>query len=512
MNCKTSMTKKLFRNALAVAMAAAISVPLFAQQPPAGDKSIPLSKVERKGKAPVNAEVLKVKLPKPIKATLSNGMRVLIIEDHRFPYVTTQMSVAGAGAIFDPQDKPGLASMTAQMMREGTAKHSSKEIAELTDQYASNIMVIAGFGSPDATMVASGLKETFDDWFGLANEILLQPSFPADEFNKLRQRTKFGLKQQRTNANFLANERFSAALFGKYPAAVVAPTPESLDAMTPEALKQFHDTHYLPQNTILGIAGDVDAKTLLPKLEKMFAGWKKSDAKFALPENPAAATARKLYLVNRPNSVQTNIVLGNIAIDRRSPDYFAMLVTNRILGGGASARFFMNLREEKGYTYGAYSRMQAVKYPGAWLGNSEVRTDVTAGALKEFMYEMTRISTEAVPATELEDAKHSLVASFALSLETPAELLGNAMTSEVYGFPDDYWDTYPKHVMEITAADVQRMAKKYLSPDSLQIVAVGDGTKIQSVLEKLGNVEVYDMDGKLQAPKAAAAEGDKKGN
>lgn len=510
MNWK-KLTKTLLKYVLTVTLAATVAVPLFAQQQAPSDKSTPLSKVERKNKAPVNTEVLQVNLPRPIKATLSNGMRVLIIEDHRFPFVTTQMNIAGAGALYDPTDKPGLASLTAQMMREGTAKHSSKEIAELSDQYASNIMVIAGFGSPDATVMASGLKETFDDWFGLASEILLQPAFPADEFNKLRQRTKFGLRQQRTNANFLAQERFSAAVYGRHPASIVSATPESLDAMTPEALKQFHDAHYLPQNTILGIAGDVDAKTLIPKLEKMFGGWKKTDGEFALPENAAPATTRKLYLVNRPGSVQTNILLGNIAIDRRSEDYFPMLVTNRILGGGASARFFMNLREEKGYTYGAYSRMQAVKYRGPWLGNSEVRTDVTAGALKEFMYEMTRIGTEPVPATELEDAKHSLVASFALSLETPGELLGSAMTSEIYGFPDDYWDTYPQHVMAVTAADVERVAKKYLSPDSLQIVAVGDGAKIQSVLEKLGSVEVYGMDGKPQESKAAT-EGDKKGN
>jgi zinc protease len=500
--------KKLFRNALHVLLAAAVAVPLFARQAPEGDKSTPISKVERKGKAPVNSEVLKVKLPRPIKATLSNGMRVLIIEDHRFPFVTTQMNIAGAGAFFDG-DKPGLAGITAQMLREGTAKHNSKEIAELTDQYASNINVMAPFASPDVTVMASGLKETFNDWFALANEILLQPAFPADEFNKLRQRTKFGLRQQRTNANFLANERFSAAIYGNYPAAVVSTTPASLDAMTPETLKQFHDAHYLPQNAILGIAGDVDAKTLIPQLEKMFAGWKKTDGKVTMPENVAPATARKLYLVNRPGSVQTNILLGNIAIDRRSPDYFPMLVTNRILGGGASARFFMNLREEKGYTYGAYSRMQAVKYPGPWVGNSEVRTDVTAGALKEFLYEMNRIETEPVPASELEDAKHSLIASFALSLETPGELLGSAMTSEIYGFPDDYWDTYPQHVMAVTNADIQRVAKKYLSPDSLQIVAVGDGAKIQPVLEKLGPVEVYGTDGKLQAPKS---EGEKTGN
>ena len=508
---KTSIINKFFKTALHVALVLAVASSLFAQQQP-GDKSIPTSKVERKGKAPVSTEVLNVKLPKPIKATLSNGMRVLIIEDHRFPFVTTYMNISGAGALYDPSDKPGLASITAQMLREGTANHNSKQIAELSDQYASNINVIAGFGSPDAIVVASGLKETFNDWFALTNEIVLQPSFPADEFTKLRQRAKFGLKQQRTNANFLANERFASALFGKHPAATVSATPDSLDAMTPEALKQFHDAHYLPQNTILGIAGDVDAKTLIPQLEKMFATWKKTDDKVILPENAAPATTRKLYLVNRPGSVQTNILLGNVAIDRHSEDFFPMLVTNRILGGGASARFFMNLREEKGYTYGAYSNMQAVKYPGPWRGNSEVRTDVTAGALKEFLYEMTRIGTEPVPASELKEAEGSVVASFALSLETPSELLGNAMTSEIYGFPADYWDTYPRHVMAVTAADVQRVAKKYLSPDSLQIVAVGDGAKIQPVLEKLGTVEVYSTDGKLQAPKTAATEGDKKGN
>jgi len=216
---------------------------------------------------------------------------------------------------------------------------------------------------------------------------------------------------------------------------------------------------------------------------------------------------KRVFLVDRPNSVQTNLYMGNIAIDRRSPDYYAMNVLNRVLGGSAAARLFMNLRENKGYTYGAYSGFAAVSYAGAWNANSEVRTDVTDGAMTEFLVELNRIRDEKVPTTELEEAKRSIVASFALSLESPQTIMSYAVTRKIFGFADDYWDKYPAQIMGVTADDVQRVAQKYVNPATMQIVAVGDGTKIKSVMEKYGPVEVYSTEGKPAAAKSAAAPG-----
>ena len=457
----------------------------------------PPSKVERKNRAPVSREILRVKIPRPIEAKLKNGLTVLIIEDHRAPYINMQLYIGGAGALFEPANQIGLASTTAQMLREGTKSRNSLQIAEEIDQLGASISAGSSFGSPDTVLSASGLSDNLDDWFNIAVDVLLNPTFPADELEKLKQRQRIQLREQRSSANFLLSERFNRAVFRSHPAANVSATPESIDVLTREALLKWHGERYAPQDAILGVAGDVRAKDLIVKLEKRLAGWKNGETKQVWPRAPVAASARKVFLVHRPNSVQTTVSLGNIAIDRRSPDYLAMVVMNDVIGGGASSRLFLNLREEKGYTYGVYSDFSATRYPGPWRAGGNMRTEVTEGALTEFFHEIRRIREEKVPGDELEASKRSIAASFALSLEQPTRVLNFAITRKIYGLPADYWDTYPARIMAITAEDVQRVARKYLNPDALQLVAVGDAGKIQPVLEKYGTVEVYDTNGSL---------------
>ena len=463
--------------------------------PLAQDAAVAPSKVERKDRAPVSREILQVKLPKPVEAKLKNGLTVLIVEDRRAPYISMQLHIGGAGALFEPAGMAGLASITAQMLREGTNSKTSLQIAEEIDRLGASINTGASFGSPDVVLSAAGLSDNFDVWFAIATDMLFQPSFPADELEKLKQRLRVQLREQRSGANFLLNERFNRAVYGDHPAAKVSATVESLDALKRETLVQWHRERFVPQNAILGIAGDVRAKDLLAKLEKRLAGWKRTELQPTWPAHPVAAKARHVLLVHRPNSVQTTVALGNIAIDRRSPDYPAMVVMNDVIGGGASARLFLNLREEKGYTYGVYSDFSALRYPGAWRAGGNMRTDVTDGALVEFFKEIRRIRDESVPSKELEESKRSIVASFALSLEQPSRVLSFAITRKLYGLPADYWDTYSSKIAAVTADDVQRVADKYLNPETLQLVAVGDATKIKTILEKYGAVDVYDING-----------------
>jgi len=455
-----------------------------------------LSKVERKNRAPVSKDILRVKLPHAIEKTLSNGLTVLIMENHRLPLVSLQYNISGAGPIYEPATTPGLASATAQMLTQGTKTKTSVQIAEQLAQLGASLNAASGFGSAVTVISASGLKDNFDEWFALANDTLLNPTFPADELNRLKQRQKAQLRQQRTSPTFLSNETFSRVVYGNHPASRISPTNESIDLFTPEALAKWHHDRYTPQNSLLAIAGDVNASELIPHLETMLAGWKKTELKEVLPPNPKAATEKKVYLIDRPNSVQTSIMLGNIAVDRRDPDYIALQVFNHILGGSGAARLFLNLREEHGYTYGVYSALTALKYPGPWRAYGDFRTEVTGGAMTEFFKEFQRIRDERVPASELDDAKRAIVASFALSLESNDDLLGYAIVRKVYGFPNDYWDTYPAKIMAVSAADVQRVARKYLNPENMQVVAVGDLSKIKSVMEKYGPVEIYDADGK----------------
>ncbi len=455
------------------------------------------SKIVRKNRAPVSNEVLRVNLPKAVEATLENGLKVLILEDDRQPIVSVQLNISGAGGLFEPSETIGLAGVTAQMLRDGTTTRSKQEILEEVGRLGATLSSSSGFGSAVAAINASGLSRNMDDWFDVMLDVLLHPTFPESELEQLRQRTKVRLQQQRTSPGFLARERFNQAVFGDHPAAHVASTTESLDAMTTEAVAKWHRDRYAPQNSVLSIAGDVRARDIVPKLNKLFAEWERTELVEELPPDPVPAEAKKIFLVDRPNSAQTTLFMGNIVLDRRDPDYIALTVMNDVIGGGAASRLFINLREEKGYTYGAYSTFSALKYPGAWNAFADVRTEVTDPAMTEFFNEIRRIREEAVPASELDEVKRSIVAGFALSLEQPAGLLRYSTIREIYEFADNYWDTYPAEIMAVTAEDVQRVAQMYLDPRSIQVVAIGDAGQIKEVMEKYGTVELYDQDGNV---------------
>jgi predicted Zn-dependent peptidase len=203
-----------------------------------------------------------------------------------------------------------------------------------------------------------------------------------------------------------------------------------------------------------------------------------------------------VYLVARPNSVQTNFFVGTQSLTRTDPDFVALTVANAVLGGGPQGRLFKHLREDKGYTYGAYSGLSATNHRGSWSATTDVRTDVTDPALTDLMAEIAQMRDKPVPDAELNDAKRAIVAGFALSLENPQQLLNYYVQSWLYGLPADYWDTYPAKVNATTAAQAQAAATKYWDPARLQIVAVGDATKITETLKKRGSLEVYDTDGK----------------
>jgi len=491
----------------AVILAAALVATGWSQGGAADDKSIPTSKVERLNRAPVSKEILKVKLPRPIETTLPNGIHLMILEDHRFPLVTVQFDIDGAGPMYEPASQPGLAGATARVLTEGTKTRTSKQIAEQIDSLGASLSASAGFGSGSTIVAASGLSDTFEQWFALTADVLLHPSFPADELAQYQARAKPALLQQRSQPGFLANQTMSRALYGVYPAAVVSATPESLDSLTPAMLAEWHDKHYAPQNTILAISGDVHADTLIPKLRQWLANWQKSNAPVKFVAGPPPASKEKIFLIDRPGSVQTTLLMGNLAIDRRNPDYPALVVLNEVLGAGSASRLFLNLREEKGYTYGVYSNLIARKYAGPWTAGGDLRTEVTDGAMTEFLRELNRIRDEKVPGDELDAARRAVVARFALSLESPQQLIAYAITRKTYNFPADYWDKYPAQIAAITADDVQRVAKKYVDPATMQVVAVGDAGKIKTVLEKYGPVEIVEDSGKppVAAGKAAGA-------
>jgi zinc protease len=475
---------------VAVVVFALSTVFTSAQAPKPSSKGLVI-----KGKAPINKEVLKVKLPKAFETKLSNGLQVIVLEQHKLPTFSMQMIVL-SGGLTDPQDQPGAAQFTATLLREGTKTRSSKQIAEQVDSLGASLGAISGLSSPTSSVNASGLTDNFEQIMELFADVILNPSFPADEFNKLKTRSLAQLRQQRSNPGFLATEMFQKVMYGSHPAARVSLAAEEIQRMTPEALRKFHALNYKPNNAIFAIVGDVKPAEIVAKLEKTFGAWQRGDVpQTAIPKVSETGPA-KIYLVNRASSVQTNILLGNLTIERTDPDYYALDVMNQVVGGGASARLFLNLREDKGYTYGAYSRFSASRYRGTFRANTEVRTDVTKGSMDELMYELKRIRDEKVAQEEFDRAKRTIIGSFALQLESPQGLLGNIVTQKLEGLSADYWDTYTQKIAAITADDVQRVAKKYLDLSRMQIVAVGDATKITDVLKQYGTVEIYDTEGK----------------
>ena len=490
------MTKKISNAVVALILIALVSSLAFAQGGAPRAQAPSTKGAVVKGKAPVNKEVLKVKLPRAEEATLPNGLRVVLLKSTKVPTFNMQMVVL-SGGLSDKPDYRGVASSTAGLLREGTAKRSSKDIAEQFDALGALLSASSGLSSMISTVNTSGLVENIDPTLDLFADVVRNPTFPQAEIDKYKARTLAQLQSLRANPNFLADEQFQRAIYGsRHPAALVVTPVESIKKLTTKDLADFHATYYRPNNAILAVVGDVTMKELMPKIEKAFGDWQKADVPAAtIPEVPAQSASR-ILLVHRPDSVQTVLQLGSLGIERTNPDYFAVLMANRVLGGGPSGRLFLNLREDKGYTYGAYSSFGGTRFKGTWVSSSEVRTDVTDGAMKEFMYELTRLRTDIVPADELENAKRAIIGSFALSLDQPQSLLQNIITQKLYNLPADYWDTYPQKVAAITAQDVQRVAQKYIDLDHLQVVAVGDASKAREVLSKYGKVEVFDLEGK----------------
>jgi zinc protease len=479
---------------LAIALlAVAQQVGAQAQQ---GAGAPPKQSIVMKNKAPVSNEILKVTLPRPKQGDLANGIHLMVLEDHRTPQVAFQLIIPGAGGYFDAPGATGVAGITATMMREGTATRNTNQISEQLETMASSLNVGAGVSSLDATLSGGALTEKLDALFDLAADVLLNPTFPESELAKYKQRTAAQLAQQRSFPGFLAQELYQKVLMGDHPGSRVSMTPDEVKNVTRDQLVSFYQSHYVPDHAAIAFAGDISYEQAKKLVETKLAGWKKRGTPTVAATNPGDVSGAKVYLIDRPNSVQTSFVVGAPAIERTNADYDALQMMNQVVGGGPTGRLFSHLREEKGYTYGAYSGLSAGRFRGTWTASTDVRSDVTEPALRDLMDEIRQIREIKVSDKELQDKKRSMIASFALSLESPQQVLGYYITQWIYHLPSDYWDKYPARVMSVTSDQVQAMAKKYLDPAKVQIVAVGDGKKIEDTMKKFGPLEIYDTEGK----------------
>ena len=480
--------------ALALSLAALTFTALAASVLRAQEKTTPLSQVERLNRAPVNKEVLRVQLPRPVVTKLPNGLTLVLLEDHKLPTATFILWIR-PGQLADPGNLPGLASFTADMLREGTDRRSSLAIAAEADSLGATLGANARFGSSYTVVNASGLSDSAPQLLDLLSDIVLHPAFRPDEVASYKQREAAALEQRMANPVFLGQRALRQELYGDGPLAVASATRDSIAQVTPEDLKRFHDQHYRPGNAILGAIGDFKTSDMRALIEKYFAPWSGAAEPPPSLEVKAEPQPAKITLVDRPGSVQTYIMAATRGIRRTDPEYYSLEVMNQILGGGPQARLFLDLREEHGYTYGAYSNFSSEIYPGEWLAAAAVRTPVTDGSMTQFVYEFKHMSGDPVPQSELDDARHAIVAGFALALEQPARLLDNWMTVQYYGLPADYWDHYPDRIAAVDAAAVQAAARRFVDLPHMQWIAVGDRRQIQEALAKYGPVTVVDAEG-----------------
>ena len=453
-----------------------------------------------RSQAPAPLPPRPISIPTRHETTLANGLTLVVVEDTRLPLVSYRLAFRIGGA-FDPPELPGLIDLLAGLMPEGTESKTSKEIADEVARMGASLS--AGANSDYTIVAASALAQFNDPIMDLLAEVALQPSFPENEVALAKQNTKESLRQQRAQPSFLASEMLARVMFGDHPYSVVAPTPESIDRSSREEFVRFHHRKLVPNNAVFIVVGDVHYEDILRRTESLFSTWQRGEDVVANFPPPPVRTHRTAALVDRPGSAQSNIVVANTGIKRTSPDYFPMLLMHTVLGANASSRLFMNLREDKGYTYGAYSSLDARRSGGTIRSTAEVRTPVTGDSIKEFFYELDRIRTEPVSAKEIADAKSYLTGVFPMRLETQEGLTDQLVQIKMLNLPDNYLERYRDRVQAVTVEDIQRIAQKYVKPDEAALIVVGDGV---SVLEQMRpyceDIEVYNTAGKRKIPGA----------
>ncbi len=447
-------------------------------------------------------------LPKVESYKLENGLTVEFVEDHRFPFLSFSLGFRH-GSAQEPSDLVGVAGMTADLLTEGTTSKKSKEIASAVDFIGGALGASSDY---DYTLFSgSALSNYTERLMSIMSDCLLNPTFPEDELTLNKTNMIQELTLKRSDPTFLMRERFNKVVFGSHPYSIVSPSEASINRIGQKDLIAYHKQNYVPNDAVLIVIGDFSPDKMKDLIGKYFGDvWKPGHLEVASLPVPPTQTGRKIYLVDRPGSVQTTLTLGNVGVQRNDPNYFPLIVTNQILGGASNSRLFQNIREQKGYTYGAYSRLSARKDRGYFSAGADVRTEVTGPSLQEFLYELERIRNLKVTDKELNSAKNYLAGSFQLGLETQGGLAQRLLEAKLFDLPADYLETYADKVMAVNIDDVRASARRLIDTDNLVITAVGDAKKIKQDLELFAPVTVYDTQGKLSSGEASESNPDNK--
>jgi predicted Zn-dependent peptidase len=457
-----------------------------------------------RSKLPPAGQTPALKLPEIQKRQLSNGVPVWLVELHEVPVVQVNLVVFG-GSADDPKGKFGIANLAAAMLEEGAGSRSSLEIADAIDFLGADLGTA---GAIDSSAVRLHVPVTrLGEALAIMADVAIRPTFPREELERLRQQRLTGLLQARDDPATIGSLAFSRVLFGtehRYGTATMG-TAETIKGFTPEDLREFYSSIFRPDNAALLVVGDVTLDKVMPLLETNFGGWRSQGRSTGHPKQPAAPTRsrREIYLVDKPGAPQSQIRIGTVGVPRSTPDYFPLQIANTILGGAFSSRLNMNLREKHGYSYGAASQFDMRADAGPFFATAGVQTDKTSESLKEFFIELNGM-LQPIPSDELARAKNYVALRFPAGFETTGDISRRLEEMLVYRLPPDYFSTYVQQIASVTAADVQRVARRYILPDRTAVVVVGDRKTIEPGIRalNLGPINVLSIDDVFSLPAA----------
>ncbi len=427
--------------------------------------------------------------PGSVTKTLPNGLRVFVISSHAAgaeapvqPSVSIELLIRDAGATRDPEGKPGIANLAAALLTEGTEKRTAQEIAGAIDFVGGSLS--ANSGRDGTTIRASVVKKDFELAMDLLSDITLHAKFALEEIERQREQLLSGMRIRYSRGSYLASAVFRRVVLGLSPYGLPADgTPASVRTLTRDDLVAFRDRRYVPNHALLAFAGDLTPEEAFAAAEKFFGAWMAggSAAEITAPGRPPGL---RVFVVDQPEAVQTQIRVGRLGIRRNHPDHIPLAVTNQIFGGGYNSRLSTEVRLKKGLTYSAYASFASFLRTGTFEARTFTRTETTVDATKLVVGEIARMASGEVTAEELNVARDYLAGVYAIATETPARVAARVVTAAFYGLPDDYNQTYPDQVRAVTAEQVQEMAGRYFDAEDLDVVLVGNASVFRDTLKE----------------------------
>jgi zinc protease len=450
------------------------------------------TQIER-SRRPAPGAIPKVQLPSFERFRLDNGLNVLSIQHDDMPEISARL-VLSVGSVEDGRDRAGTALLVARALTEGTSERSASQVAEWLDYLGARFTLDVNHDA--TTLSLHFLSRVLDGALDFLAEILTKPEFASKEVERLRDERLDEIARGLDEPRIIASLFFNEASFGEHPYGMrtggIESTVREIDR---DVLHGFHQRYYSPDGATLIMVGDLpEVHELRARVGKALAGWVGKPVSGAPLEDPASATERRLWAVPWAGP-QSEIRVGGLGIARSDPDYFAVSVMNAILGGLFSSRINMNLREDKGWTYGASSRFDARRRRGPFYAATAVDAKASVAAVREIVTEMERMKIDPATDEEVELAVNALTLSLPRLFETPRQVTGRVVQQVTYDLPDDYWETFAENVRAVSKSDVQRVSKRLLDTDRSAIVVVGPVSDFRSELEKLAKVDLRDIRG-----------------